>query len=58
VDHVDQSLITQNEHTRVLVNLVFADGEDHDDGVTMAMIKSSNLEKKKEKKKAQGKGET
>jgi hypothetical protein len=38
---------------------VFADGEDHDDGVTMAMIKSSDLEKKKEKKqKAQGKGET
>jgi hypothetical protein len=28
-----------------------ANGEDHDDGVTMVMIKSSGLEKKKEKNK-------
>jgi hypothetical protein len=29
-----------------------ANGEDHDDGVTMVMIKSSDLEKKKEKSKS------
>jgi hypothetical protein len=28
-----------------------ANGEDHDDGVTMVMIKSSDLEKEKEKNK-------